>query len=87
MVGGVHGRRACVARGACMAGGHAWLGACVAGETVIAAVGTHATGMHSCYVCIFCTALRRGFHKLSAIQQCQYCQLCFSCAIRNEQEQ
>ena len=26
----------------------------------------------------------RGFHKLSTMQECQYCQLCFSCAIRSE---
>ena len=38
---------ACVAGEACMVvdGGE---GACVAGETATAAVGTHATGMHSC---------------------------------------
>ena len=36
--GGVHGK-----------GGHAWWGACVAGETAIAEGGTHPTGMHSCY--------------------------------------
>ena len=29
----------------------------------------------------------RVFHKLSTIQKCQYCQLCFSCVIRNEQNQ
>ena len=37
-------------------GGHAWQGACmaggcVAGETAIAAGGTHPTGMHTCYQC------------------------------------
>ena len=30
-------------------GVHGWGGACVAGETVTAADGTHPTGMHSCY--------------------------------------
>ena len=30
-----------------MAGGCAWLGACMAGKTAIAAGGTHPTGMHS----------------------------------------
>ena len=29
----------------------------------------------------------RGFHKLSAIQECQYCQLHFSCAIRKKLDQ
>ena len=29
----------------------------------------------------------RVFRKLSAIPECQYCQLYFSCAIRNEQDQ
>ena len=44
-------------RGACMAGGmHGWGmcdkggGACVAGETAIAADSTHPTGMHSCFI-------------------------------------
>ena len=31
--------------------------------------------------------LKRVFHKLSAIQECQYCQLCFGCTITNEQDQ
>ena len=70
MVGGVHGRGACLAVGVCMAGGgacmaggmyrgHVWQrgggmhcgggwGACMTGETAIAADGTHPTGMHSC---------------------------------------
>ena len=39
----MHGRGTCVER-VCMV----W-GACVAGETVTAADGTHPTGMHSCY--------------------------------------
>ena len=30
-----------------MAGGHAWQGACMAGEMAAAAGGTHPTGMHS----------------------------------------
>ena len=34
MVGGIHGR------------GHAWRGACMAGETATAADGRHPTGMH-----------------------------------------
>ena len=60
--GGMHGR-VCAWWGACMAGGmhggghvcgegHAWQwggGACVAGETAIAAGGTHPTGMPSCF--------------------------------------
>ena len=29
--------------------GYAWQGACVGGETAIAADGTHPTGMHSCF--------------------------------------
>ena len=29
----------------------------------------------------------RGFHKLPTTQECQYCQLCFSCAISNELDQ
>ena len=46
MVGGVHSRGACMAEGmeACMAGRGG--GACMAGETAIAAGGTHPTGMH-----------------------------------------
>ena len=32
-------------------------------------------------------AYNRGFNKLSTIQECQYCQLCFSCAIWNELDQ
>ena len=52
MAGGVHGRghawwgvhgRGCVWQGASVA-----VGACIAGETVIAADSTHPTGMHSC---------------------------------------
>ena len=35
-------------RGASMAGGHAWQGACVAGEMANVADGTHPTGMHYC---------------------------------------
>ena len=31
--------------------------------------------------------LYRVFHKLCAMQECQYCQLRFSCASRNEQDQ
>ena len=31
-----------------------------------------------------CTG-NRVFHRLSTIQECQYCQLCFNDAIRNEQ--
>ena len=31
-----------------MAGGHAWQGACMAGEMATAVGGTHSTGMHSC---------------------------------------
>ena len=34
----------------CMAGGHAWQGVCVTGETATVAGGTHPTGMHSCYL-------------------------------------
>ena len=30
-------------------GGHAWQGACVAGEKANAADSTHPTGMHSCF--------------------------------------
>ena len=33
-----------------MVGGHAWQGACMAGEVATAADGTHPTGMHSCYI-------------------------------------
>ena len=42
-------------RGACMVGGHAWQGACMAGEgcvagdTATAADGTHPTGMHALF--------------------------------------
>ena len=41
--------------GVCMAGGHAWQGACMAGgacmaeEMATAADGMHPTGMHSCF--------------------------------------
>ena len=49
-VGGMHGGRACVV------GGHAWWGACMArgggmrGRKMAIAVGSmHPTGMHSCY--------------------------------------
>ena len=31
--------------------------------------------------------LNRVFHKLSAIQECQHCQLTFSCSVRNELHQ
>ena len=34
-------------REACMAGGHVWQGACIAGETATAVDGTHPTGMYS----------------------------------------
>ena len=40
----MHGRE-CVWQRVCIAGGRA----CMAGETTIAADGTHPTGMHSCY--------------------------------------
>ena len=30
-------------------GGHAWQGACMAGEMATAADSTHPTGMHSCF--------------------------------------
>ena len=55
--GGMHGKgggacvakwRACVAKGACVARGHALQGARMAGGTVTAVDGTHSTGMHSC---------------------------------------
>ena len=40
--GGMHGR-------VCVCGrGHAWWGACKAGETATAADSTHPTGIHSC---------------------------------------
>ena len=54
MVGGVHGGDACMVRGRCVWWGvcmvemYAWQGACVVGETVTAADGTHPTGMLSC---------------------------------------
>ena len=46
--GNMHGRKVCMAKGTCVAGGHAWQGAYMAGETATAAGGTHTTGMHSC---------------------------------------
>ena len=47
--GGMPGEgRACVAKGACVARGHALQGARMAGGTVTAVDGTHSTGMHSC---------------------------------------
>ena len=59
MAGGMHGRDM-HGRWACMSGGmhgrgmhgrgHAWQGACMAGETATAADGMHPTGMHSCLV-------------------------------------
>ena len=52
----LHGRRVCsgacvgvCVAGVCMAGGMHGKGACVGGETAIAADGTHPTGMHSCF--------------------------------------
>ena len=50
MAGGVQGRGTMCGRrrGACMRGGHVWRG-CMAGETAIAAGGTHPTGVYSCY--------------------------------------
>ena len=51
----VHGGGACVVYKVCawwegMSGrGHAWGGACAAGDTASAADGTHSTGMHSCF--------------------------------------
>ena len=45
VAGGMQGRGACMVGG--MHGGNAW-GACMAGETAIAAAGMHPTGMHSC---------------------------------------
>ena len=59
MAGGIHGRGTCMAGGHAWSGGlyvageHAWQGACVAGETAIAAGGTHPTGMHSCSFNLF----------------------------------
>ena len=57
--GGVHGEGGCVVKrgyvwlgGACMAGGGYGGRACVAGETAIAAGGTHSTGMHSCFTIV-----------------------------------
>ena len=45
----MHGMGVCMATGwACMAGGHVWQEACMAGETATAMDGTHPTGMHSC---------------------------------------
>ena len=46
-------RGVCVVVGTCVARGmhgrgHAWQGACVAGEMATEAGGTHPTGMHSC---------------------------------------
>ena len=57
MVGGMDGKWVCMAGGVwhgdmhgrgCVAWGHAWQGACMAGESATAAGGTHPTGMHSC---------------------------------------
>ena len=55
MVGGhVWHEGACVAWGLCgleshvWQRGHAWQGACMAGETATTVDGTHPTGMHSC---------------------------------------
>ena len=53
VVGGMHGRVACVCVGG-MCGGHAWQrgthgrGTCMAGEMATAVGGTHPAGMHSC---------------------------------------
>ena len=53
--GGMHGSRACVLGGTC-----------VAGETATAAGGTQPTGMHSCYIyCVFSGLCNRGIDKLN----------------------
>ena len=64
--GGMHGkggyawqREVCLAKGACVAGGHVWQGACItggcacqgacmAGDMATVADGMHPTGMNSC---------------------------------------
>ena len=41
----------------------------------------------TCNICSIKAWLIRVFHKLSTIQECQYCQICFSSAIRKELDQ
>ena len=55
-------RAACMVEGACVVGGHAWQGACMAGEMATEAGGVHPTGMHSCLLYIFpCTPYTPNF--------------------------
>ena len=62
-------------RGACVAGGmhgrgHAWQGACMAGETGNEAGNKHPTGMHSCLtieIFVSFTQLDRRFAQLYSV--------------------
>ena len=47
----VHSGGMCMARGACMARGHAWLWGCMAREVCVAG-GMHGWGMHGWGVCM-----------------------------------
>ena len=50
-------------------GGHAWQGACMAGETATAADGTHPTGIHSC-IWLFFPENCMKIKQIGGVQNC-----------------